>query len=129
MHAEMKRALQMSLMMLVLLMQTAPLIIVASPQEEKCQMACCGWLEVAGMSDCSCAEPSFPDQNLPAQLPPASEGRGFTPQVVWTELSQDFHFSPFQEKQTGCTIRPTAEGRASTRPHVRLSVLHCSLLT
>lgn len=126
----MKRVLQMCLMMLVLLMQTAPLIIVASPQEEKCQMACCAWLEQAGMTDCACTQPSLPGQSLPAApLPPASEGRGFTPQVVWTELSQDFHFSLFQTKQTGCTIRPAAEERASTRPHVRLSVLHCSLLT
>ncbi|WP_395744736.1 hypothetical protein [Prosthecobacter sp.] len=125
----MKRALQMCLMMLVLLMQTAPLLIAASPQEKKCQMACCAWLEQAGMSDCTCAEPSLPNQNLPAPLPPASEGRGFTPQVVWTELSQDFQFYLFQAKQTGCTIRPAAEERASTWPHVRLSVLHCSLLT
>lgn len=125
----MKRALQMCLMMLVLLMQSAPLIIAAAPQEEKCQMACCVWLEQAGMSDCSCAEPSFPSQNLPAQLPPASEGRSFILQVVWTELPQGFRFSPFQAKQTGCTIRPADAERASTRPHVRLSVLLCSLLT
>lgn len=125
----MNRVLQMCLMMLVLLMQSAPLIIAAAPKEEKCQMACCAWLEQAGMADCACAEPSLPGQNFPASLPPASEGRGFIPQVVWTELSQDFHFSLFQAKQTGCTIRPAAEERASTRPHVRLSVLHCSLLT
>lgn len=126
---EMKHALQMCLMMLVLLMQSAPLIVAASPQEEKCQMACCAWLEQAGMSDCTCAGPSLPDQNLPAPLPPASEGRSFIPQVVWTELSQDFHFPPFQAKPTGCTIRPAEAEHASTRPHVRLSVLLCSMLT
>lgn len=125
----MKRVLQMCLMMLVLLMQTAPLIIFASPQVEKCQMACCAWLEQAGMSDCTCAEPSLPDQNLPAQLPPASEGRSFIPQVVWTALSQDFRLSPFKVKQTGCTIRPADAEHANTRPNVRLSVLLCSLLT
>lgn len=128
-HAEMNRVLQMCLMMLVLLMQSAPLIIVASPQEEKCQMACCAWLEQAGMSDCTCAEPSLPSQNLPASLPPASEGRSFIPQVVWTELSQDFRFPPFQAKPTGCTIRPAEAEHASARPHVRLSVLLCSMLT
>lgn len=125
----MNRVLQMGLMMLVLLMQSAPLIIVASPQEEKCQMACCAWLEQAGMADCVCAEPSLPSQNLPASLPPVSEGRSFIPQVVWTELSQDFHFPPFQAKPTGCTIRPAEAEHAITRPHVRLSVLLCSMLT
>lgn len=126
----MKRVLQMSLMLLVLLMQTAPLLIAAAPQEEKCHMACCAWLEQSGMADCACARPALPDQGLPAApLPPASEGRSFIPHVVWTELSQAFHLPPFQAKHTGCTIRPAADERASTRPHVRLSVLHCALLT
>lgn len=126
----MKRVLQMSLMLLVLLMQTAPLLIAAAPQEEKCPMACCAWLEQAGLSDCACAQPALPDQSLPAApLPPASDSRSLAPQVVWTELPQAFHFPPFQANHTGCTIRPAADERASTRPHVRLSVLHCALLT
>lgn len=125
----MKPVFQMCLMVLVLLMQTVPLVVMAGPQEEKCQMACC--MAQAALSDCSCVdEPSAPEKNLPAPLLPAAEGRGFIPQVVWTELPQDFRSFAFQARQTGGTIRPHADERASTSSrHVRLSVLFCSMLT
>lgn len=125
----MKRAFQMCLMVFVLLMQTAPLIVMAAPSEEKCQMACCLGLGQAGMADCSCTEPSFPDNSPSTPLPPASAGRDFIPQVVWTEMQTKIPAFSFPEKQTGRTIRPDAEESARPRLHVRLSVLLCSLLT
>lgn len=124
----MKRALQICLMLLVLLMQTAPLMALqAPPAEEKCTMGCCAWLAEAGLADCGCSAGPVKDKDsLPAPLPPVSSSRDLVPLVIWKELPSLLTFPPMK---TDRTIRSAFAEQTRTTPHVRLSVLFCSFLT
>ena len=124
----MKRVSQIGLMLLVLLMQSAPLMKWTAPAAEKCPMACCAWLMEAGLGDCSCeATPVDHDQPKPAPLPSSSSsGRDFTSQVVWVE--QSFHPITFPTREQG-TTQPGGDEHTPASPHVRLTVLFCSFLT
>lgn len=129
-HLSMKRVFQMCLMLLVLLMQTVPLMALGTPGEEKCTMGCCAWLAEQGVSECGCfATPVKDSGDMPLPLPPATPGRESIPQAMWTELRQDFEVFVLPVKQAGRTIRPAADEQTRTMPRVRLSVLFCSFLT
>jgi hypothetical protein len=115
-------------MLLVLLMQTAPLMALQAPRaEERCPMGCCEWLAEEGLADCGCsAGPANDKDSLPAPLPPVSSSRELVPLVVWKELPALPQLPPVE---TGRTIRPACDEQTLTTPHVRLSVLFCSFLT
>ena len=125
-HLVMKRASQVFLMLLVLLMQSAPLMAWKAPTTEKCPMACCAWLMEAGLGDCSCdAVPADDGQPQPVPMP-TSSGRDFASQVVWVE--QPFYPIIFPSREKGGTPPNTRE-HSSTPPQIRLTVLFCSFLT
>jgi hypothetical protein len=122
----MKRACQIFLLLLVLLMQSAPLMAWKAPAAIKCPMACCAWLMEAGLGDCSCeATPAEHGEPQPAPLP-ASSARDFAPQVVWVEQA----VLPITFPSKGqSTMPPGGDERTPVSPHVRLTVLFCSFLT
>jgi hypothetical protein len=122
----MKRALQICLMLLLLLMQTAPLTALQAPVKAKCTMDCCAWLAEEGPGDCACsAGPSEGQNSTPAHLPPPSSNRDHIPLGVWKELPPLLILS---SKETSRANRPVFNEPTRTPPHVRLMVLFCSFL-
>lgn len=88
------------------------------------QMACCSSLLMAGMDECGCAESSR--AATPVDLPPAG-ARQIVAQVVWADSHGTGPCAMLPRVVCEHDSRPL-EAKSLKQPHVRLSVLFCSLL-
>jgi hypothetical protein len=91
---------------------------------KKCGMSCCASLEETDMAACGCTLSPVPAE--PAQVPPAS-GRELMQQVVWV-VSHESKLSARPPRNLDEDGALSSELDFVKQPHVRLSVLFCSLL-
>lgn len=112
-------------LLIALIAQALPvqaMMRVDAPQS--CAMGCCAWLAEAGLSECGCEKTSEPVS--PAKAPPTS-GREWVLQVVWVS-SEDVRFATRPAMNLENAQAHLVESALPKQPHVRLSVLFCSLL-
>lgn len=120
----MKAACQVLLMMLVLLMQSAPVMAWRAPVAEKCGMACCAWLEEEGLGDCSCESPAS-DREGSQPVPLPVSGRDSVAPALWVE--QVFQSITFPSRKVSA-VKPHQHRQAPVALPMRRAVLFCSFL-
>ena len=108
-------------LIIALLVQALPVSVWAQDDAPPhCGMGCCD----VGAKSCCCAEPAqAPAEPAPASAPPIT-GRELLPALLWHEQTP---FHPLEVASVETEAR-CDERRAHPEPHVRLAVLHCSML-
>jgi len=110
------------ILIFALVLQAVPAAAVAHGDAQPvCRMDCC---DTSTMS-CCCAEPAqAPSLPAPASTPPVA-GRQLVPITLWTTCVSFLSPEAAVESPSKAHFH---ERRADMQPHVRLSVLFCSLL-
>jgi hypothetical protein len=119
--------LRLLFILLALLAQAWPVqagMLGGSPQPA-CEMGCCAAMAETGMQSCGCLEEPATVPASPV-LPVPAAHRQILAEVVWRELEP---LGIQRPSQTLPTEHPRDATAGETRtPHVRRSVLYCSLL-
>lgn len=119
--------LRLLFILLALLAQAWPVqagMLGGGPQPA-CEMGCCAAMAESGRNSCGCLEEPGTVPAGPA-LPAPADHRQILPQVVWRQIEPLVAPRPSLDLSTK-NPRDTNAGETRT-PHVRRSVLHCSLL-